>query len=210
MHRTGTGLGLLEWTLNRVLAADPETSERLEEVEGARIHIVVEPLARPLELVVAGSRIEVVGPGSSEAGDEPDLTISGSGPALAAFLLGRDARSSIPPGVGIRGDVALASRLGRLARSYRFDWEEILSRYLGDAGAHEAARHLRAAGRYGRDSADILARDVAEYLSEESAMVAGAAALERFCDGVDELRDDVERLEARIAGLSRRVEEGPP
>ena len=83
-----------------------------------------------------------------------DVTISGSGPALAAFLVGRDARDSLPPGVGIRGDLALATRLGRLARCYRFDWEELLSRYLGDAGAHESARIARAAGRFGLGAAE--------------------------------------------------------
>lgn len=208
MHTTGTGLGLLQWALNRALAADPEVQERLEEVEGARVRIVLEPLEQPLELRFVGNRIEVRRPENTEEGDGVDVTISGSGPALAAFLIGRDARDSLPPGVGIRGDLALATRLGRLARSYRLDWEEILSHYLGDAGAHETARIARAAGRWRRGAGETLARDVAEYLSEESAIVAGRAALERFCDAVDELRDDVERLEARIASLLRRAEEG--
>ena len=208
MRTANTGLGVLEWALNRALAADPEVHERLEEVEGARVRIVLAPLPRPLDLAVVGNRIEVKEPEDSE--DEVDVTISGSGPALAAFLLGRDARNPLPPGVGIRGDLALATRLGRLARYYRFDWEELLSRYLGDAGAHETARFARAAGRWRRGAADLLARDVAEYLSEESALVASTAALGRFCDAVDALRDDVERLEARIAGLARRAEEGRP
>ena len=218
MHTTGSGLGLLEWALNRVLAADPEVHERLGEVEGARVRIVVTPLLRPLELAFVRNRMEVSWPANAEDEDEDedgdgdgvDVTISGSGPALAAFLLEPDARNSLPPGVSVKGDLSLAMRLGRLARCYRFDWEELLSRYLGDAGAHETARHARAAGRWGLGAADTLARDVAEYLSEESGLVAGGAALGRFCDAVDELRDDVERLEARITGLLRRAEEERP
>lgn len=210
MHTTGSGLGLLEWALNRALAADPEVHERLGEVEGARVRIVVAPLLRPLELAFVGNRMEVSWPEDAEDEDGVDVTISGSGPALAAFLLEPNARDSLPPGVRIRGDLSLAMRLARLARCYRFDWEELLSRYLGDAGAHATARHVRAAGRWGRSAADTLARDVAEYLSEESGLVAGTAALGRFCDAVDELRDDVERLEARISRLLRRAEEGRP
>ena len=210
MRTTETGLGLLEWALNRALAADPEVQERLEEVEGARVRIVVLPLSRPIEVAFSGNRIEVSRPEDSEDEEGAGVVISGSGSALAAFLLERGARDSLPPGLSVRGDLALATRLVRLARCYRFDWEEVLSRYLGDAAAHETARLSRAAGRWGLAAADTLARDVAEYLSEESGLVAGTAALARFCDAVDELRDDVERLEARIAGLLRREEEGRP
>ena len=198
--------------MNRALAADPEVRERLGELEGSRVRIVVEPFPRPFEVAVAGTRVVVCGPEEArgEEGEGVDLTISGPLSAFAALLFERDTRDALPPGIRIRGDLALAQHLSRLIRCYRIDWEEWLSQGLGDAGAHEVARHARAAGRWSRSAADTLSRDVAEYLSEESGMVAGAAALGRFCDGVDELRDDVERLEARIAALLRRVEEGRP
>ena len=209
MRTTRAPPGLLEWALNRALAADPEVHERLGEVEGARIRVVIQPFLRPLEFAVMGTRIAVLGPDEAqdEEGEGADVTISGSAPALGAFLLGRDGRDALPPGISVRGDLALAQRLSRLARCYRFDWEEVLSRYLGDTAAHEAARQVRAAGRWSLSAADILSRDVAEYLSEESEMVASAAALGRFCEAVDEMRDDVERLEARIAMLLGRIEE---
>ena len=212
MGATGSALGLLEWAMNRVLAADAEVRDRLVEVERARIRIVVEPWLRPIDVEVRGTRVAVISPEASQGEDEndPDVTISGSVPALAAFLLRPGTRQALPRGISVRGDLELARRLGRLARCYRFDWEESLSRCLGDVGAHEAARRARAAGRWSRNAAGILSRDVAEYLSEESDMVAGEAVLGRFCDAVDEVRDDVERLEARIAALLRRVEEGRP
>ena len=201
---------LLQWALNRALAADPEVRERLAEVEGARIRIVIPPFPRPLELTVAGTRLVVSRPDETRGEDakEADLTVSGSAAELADYLMRRDAGASLPPGVGIEGDLALARRLSRLVRRYRFDWEEGLSRYLGDALAHEAARQARAAGRWSQRAAGILSRDLAEYLSEESDMVAGAAALGRFCDAVDDMRDDVDRLQARVSALLGRMEEG--
>ena len=202
------GLGVLEWALNRALAADPEVREELEELGGVRVRIAVPPLLRAIDLTFVGSRIEVGRPQDAGDGYDVDVALAGSVPALAAFLLRGNAPDSLPPGISIKGDLALAARLARLARRYRFDWEENLSRYLGDAGAHETARLVRGAGRFGLSVADLLARDVAEYLSEESGLVASEAALARFCAAVDELRDDVERLEARIAGLVRRTEEG--
>lgn len=213
MSATGAAQDLLEWAINRALAADPEVRERLGEIEGAHIRIVSEPTPGVLDLAVRGHRVVLSRPeGTRGDGREgPDLIVSGALPALARLLAPRGTRDdALPPGVTVSGDLALARRLRRLARSYRFDGEEVLSRYLGDAGAHEAARRARAAARWARGVADTLSRDVAEYLVEESATVAGAPALGSFFDAVDELRDDVERLEARIAALARRVEEERP
>ncbi len=213
MSATGLAQGLLEWAINRALAADPEVRERLGEVEGARIRIVSDPAPGVLDITVHGHRVVLSRPEGAESddGENPDLTVSGALPALTRLLAPRGARDeALPPGVTVSGDLALARRLRRLARSYRFDGEEVLSRYLGDAGAHEAARRARAAGRWARSAAGTLSRDLAEYLVEEGGVVAGAPALGRFFDAVDELRDDVERLEARIAALSRRVEEERP
>ena len=211
MNATGSALGVLEWAMNRVLAADPEVHERLGELEGARIRIISEPFPRPLDIAVLGHRLAVRVPeeGGGEGGEGAEVTISGSPPALARLLSGLDAPEGLPAGVTISGDLALARHLRRLARCYRFDWEEVLSRYLGDAGAHEVARQARAAGRFALGAADTLSRDVVEYLIEERAMVAGASRLGPFFDAVDELRDDVDRLEARVAALFRRTEAGP-
>ena len=208
MRTTGKGIEVLEWALNQALAADPEVREELEEMDGVRVRIAVAPLLRPLDLTFVGSRIEVSRPQDAGDGYDVDVALAGSTSALAAFLLRSNAPDTLPPGISVKGDLALAVRLARLVRRYRFDWEENLSRYLGDAGAHETARLVRGAGRFGLSTADLLARDVAEYLSEESGLVAGEAALARFCAAVDELRDDVERLEARIARLALRTEEG--
>ena len=213
MNTSGAALALIEWSVNRALAADPEVRERLAALDGARIRIVPEPGLPPLEIAVHGERLALGRPAATETGEgaRADLTISGPLPALARLFADRGLPDgTLPPGVRTSGDLTLARDLRRLARSHRIDWEEALSHCLGDPGAHEVARGTRAAARWVRGAAGTLARNVAEYLVEERAMVAGEPALQRFFDAVDELRDDVERLEARIAALSRRAEdEGP-
>ena len=83
-----------------------------------------------------------------------------------------------------------------------------MSRYLGDVAAHEVARHARSARDWAREALESLSADLAEYLVEESRMVAEGRELARFADAVDALRDDLERLDARVAALSRRAEGG--
>ena len=213
MSAAGSALGLLGWAVNRALAADPEAREHLQELEGARIRIVAEPVPGALDFTVRGQRVAVSRPPGAEGGEAEaaDLTITGPVPALLRLLALRDAADeTVPEGVTFHGDHAIAGHLRRLARSYRVDWEEALAGLLGDVLAHEAARGARTAGQATRRAAGDLSRDLAEYLTEESAMVAGAPALARFLADVDEVRDDVERLEARVAALSRRLEEQEP
>ncbi|MGB5200150.1 MAG: sterol-binding protein, partial [Sedimenticolaceae bacterium] len=84
------------------------------------------------------------------------------------------------------------------------DWEEQLSRFTGDIAAHEIGRGVRAASREGarmrRSSEQILS----EYLTEEARLLPHRFEVEDFIADVDTLRDDAERLAARIALLEKR------
>jgi ubiquinone biosynthesis protein UbiJ len=52
-----------------------------------------------------------------------------------------------PPPVKIEGDVQLAAELGWLAENLRWDFEEDLSRVVGDIPAHAMADAARQAGQ---------------------------------------------------------------
>lgn len=207
MIPTGSFDETLEWALNRVLAADPEVQEELGALAGTRIRIAAEPFPPPVDIVVRarGVSVRVAAEEREEGGTTPDLSLSGPVFALIRFALRRDPTGGLPEAVTVSGDLGLAQRLRRLIRRYRFDFEEVLSRYLGDVAAHEVARHAVSAGDWARGAVESLSEDLAEYLVEESRMVAERRELARFADAVDALRDDVERLDARVAALSRRA-----
>ena len=59
---------------------------------------------------------------------------------------------------------------------------------------------------WGRRNARILQDDIGEYLTEESRLLPTRFEFEEWRDEVDTLRDDVERLEARIAQLGGKRE----
>lgn len=101
--------------------------------------------------------------------------------------------------VDVGGDTALAASIGRLARHLRWDFEEDLSRVFGDIAAHRMAGSARTLERWGRESADGIARSLAEYWTEERPLIAARRDVAEFNREVDELRDDVARLEKRIA-----------
>jgi ubiquinone biosynthesis protein UbiJ len=196
----------LEAALNRALALDPDTREGLRALDGRRIVLTLQapsgtrpPLA--LQVSVSGERL-VVGP--VDAASEPDLSVRSS---LAGLLgqLPMFRRDDTPP-VGrmkMSGDADLARRLQRLAERFDPDWQQPFTAVFGDVVGVQVAKAFATALRQARIAGRNLAQSAAEYVTEESRDVVPRAELDTFLDGVDALRDDVDRLAARVARLSR-------
>ena len=85
------------------------------------------------------------------------------------------------------------------------DWEEHLSRLVGDVVAHEVGGAARAARAFGRRAGRTAEQNLREYLQEEARLLPTRYELKELLDAVDVLRDDVERLAARVERLRRRA-----
>lgn len=141
--------------------------------------------------------------GESLSSTRPDATISGgpfsllalSGPAPEAVLQRGDVR--------IDGDAELAQKFRELALLLRPDLEEELSLVLGDVPAHQLGRFARAAFGWTRKAALTTVRNAAEYLGHERQDLVPRSEADQFLQGVDTLREDVDRLAARIGLLTR-------
>lgn len=189
----------LELALNQLLALDPDTRAALAPLDGRRVELQLEAPTLALAITVRGDQLEV---GPADADAEPDLGLR----ATLGGLLGQlpFLRSDGAPPVGklrINGDADLARRLQQLARGFDPDWDAPFARALGPILGPQVARVLREGLSQGTTIAKGLARDGAEYLTEERRDLAAKAELEAFYDDVDALRERVERLAARIARL---------
>ncbi|KFL36255.1 ubiquinone biosynthesis accessory factor UbiJ [Arenimonas donghaensis] len=187
----------LEQALNRVVALDPDTAEALRGLGGRRIGLALEAPPIALELAVADGRL-VVGPPK----DEPDLGVRATISGVLSQLPFLRPPGATPVGkVRINGDAELARTLQRLAQRFDPDWDEPFTRALGPVLGPQAARVLRDALAGGMKFAQGFSRDAVDYLVEERRDLVGKAELAAFHDDVDELRDQVERLAARLARL---------
>ena len=112
-------------------------------------------------------------------------------------------RSGSAPGgrVRVAGDAELARRLQQLATRFDPDWQQPFVGVFGEVLGVQVAQALRAALAQASRSAKDLAQTAAEYVTEESRDVVPRAELEAFHDDVDAIRDDVERLAARVTRL---------
>jgi ubiquinone biosynthesis protein UbiJ len=189
---------VLTAAFNRYLSLDPEAPEKLKNFDGKLICIEIRGLNKNLYLSIDDNQLTVV----KDIADEPDTTISGSPSALFKLGLHRDSAPLFFSGeVEIRGDTRLGRRFKSLLADMEIDREEYLSRVVGDIAAHRIAGVFHELGKWNRSAADNLADDVGEYLQEESRDIVSGAELDMFNQQVDILRDDVDRLEARIAQL---------
>ena len=102
----------------------------------------------------------------------------------------------------IEGDAEIAQAFRDLLEQTRPDLEEELSQIVGDVAARRVANLAREVLAFGRRATDSLATSAAEYLQEEGRDVPARIEVEEFLRDVDQLRDDVERLEARITRLA--------
>lgn len=192
----------LEAALNRALALDPDTRGGLRTLDGRRlvVRLATPPLA--LQITVDGERLRV-GPVDGEA--EPDLSVRATlGGLLAQLPFMR--RDDAPP-VGqlrIEGDADLARRLQRLAERFDPDWQRPFVAAFGDIVGVQVANLFAGALRSARTAAGVMATNAAEYVQYETQDVVSRDELGAFYDDVDTLRDDVERLAARIARLRER------
>ena len=87
------------------------------------------------------------------------------------------------------------------------DVEEELSKLIGDTPAHQALRFVRMASGFGRRAMDTGVRNVAEYFAHERGDLVPRAEAEDFYRGVERLREDLDRLDARTRVIEQASEE---
>lgn len=102
------------------------------------------------------------------------------------------------------GDAALLAEIFYLSRNLRWDAAEDLSRVTGDIAAERIVQLVTGKHRQLRDTALNLSQALAEYWTEERPLLAKPEQVASFVQQVDGLRDDVARLEQRLAKLTSR------
>ena len=203
-----TPFDLLARLFDRALALDPETRRALAGLSGKVVDLDVTGVGA-VRLCIDDERVRA-GP-RDDTGDA-DVTIRGAPISLLRFAFADDReRLLLGDEVSLHGDVALATRIQQIAARMDIDVEEALAHRIGDVPAHELVRGMRGLGGWMRAARAALIADVSEYVRYEAAMTPHQEDVHRFSHAVDDLRDDVERLEAlaeEIGRLERR--QAPP
>jgi ubiquinone biosynthesis protein UbiJ len=187
--------------LNRNVAQSERASALAQQLEGRALALVLEGTPITLFFRVADGRIAI---DTRDAG-ESDATLSGS-PISLLSLVGPGAEDRLRgSSIRIAGDAEVAQRFRDVLQHARPDFEEELSRVVGDVAAHQVANIARGFFDWGRKAADSFSTNVAEYLQEEGRDVPSRVEVEEFLEAVDHLREATDRLDARLSRAESRA-----
>jgi len=137
--------------------------------------------------------------------DVPALELEVSADVLSSLVGGPgNLREQAMKSVKITGDADLAQLLGRLAGQIRWEYEEDLARWIGDAPANFAVRQGKKWVSAGKSAATDLLENVVEYVSEERKVLLNKRDFMIRKNELNALRDAVDRIEKRIQLLERK------
>jgi len=199
-------LSAIETAFNAWLKLDGEALPRFTELDGKIIRFHITGLDLNLYFLPAPSGIQVLGNYPEDEGGLVDATIHGSPMALMQLSRSDNAgETMLKSNVEIEGDMRVAEKFSAILRDVDIDWEELLSKLVGDIIAHQAGQVTREITGWFKDSGESIKQNTAEYLTEESKLIPAETEITQFMDQVDDLRMDVDRLEARIKLLQSKT-----
>ena len=197
MPATPAWLAPIEAMLNRNIAAQSRAGALAGRLDGKTLQLEVEGLTR-IRLSVHGARLALL-PGDDTAAD---TLITGTPGALLQMLTGSPRpQAAGEKGVQIKGDAEAAAQFRELLQLAKPDLEEETSRLIGDLPARRLARFSQGARAWFANAGRSFGANIAEYLQEESRDLVNRTELEEFLHGTDELRESLDRLDARIKRL---------
>lgn len=207
MPATPVWLAAVESLLNRSIAESVRASEAAERLNQTSIALDIDGFARICIAVCAG-RLALAGGDGSAA----DAVVAGSPIALLGLFARKRGGAAGARGaerLRIAGDAEIAARYRELLELARPDWEDELSRIVGDLPARRISLAAQSALSWARKLARTASENLSEYLQEESRDLVSKPELEEFLAEVDELRETADRVEARLSRLERRIEGSP-
>ncbi|MEQ1638486.1 MAG: SCP2 sterol-binding domain-containing protein [Methylococcales bacterium] len=189
---------VLEIAINRYLALGGNVAAVLAPLAGKVIAITVLPFNETLYLCPSQSGIQLL----DQYTLQPDTTLTGSAVAFGRMGLSATPMRAIFQGeVTITGDTQVGHHFQRLFSKLDINLEAHLAKVTGEGIAHQVGQFFRAAQLWGSDSLQTLKLNTSELLQEETRDLPAPAEAEMVYQQIDVLRNDYDRLQARLLRL---------
>lgn len=184
--------------LNKVIHSDPRFVERCQAQQGKTVAIEVTDLNATFAIHINADGLLIERNNAINA----DTTITGS--SIELIKVAVDPAST--KNMNIRGNIELAQWVQRLAKDTRIDWEMLLAPHVGDIAAHQMVHRTKRLAGWLKQQWFAFKADAVDYVQEERDILAQPVMVEQFYQDIDTLRDDTDRLAARIARLKQQQE----
>lgn len=187
----------IEKILNYYLQLDPETDQRLHSLAGKVVAINFDYLGCTLYFLLRKKNIHL----TDHYAGQVDVTLRGTPLDFLRFNFLGNHSTLFGSDIVLEGDTDVAQQFKELFAHLDVDWEEQLSKVTGDVVAHQVGKFFRSLCAWARESSATLRQDISEYVQEEVQLFPPREELQDFFREVDQLRNDVERMELRIKRL---------
>lgn len=194
-------LASAESAINRVLQLDSTAQARLAPLAGRVIAIVCSMPAFTLYLIPLDSGLQL----SKEWHAPADCTLTAPANLLLKLVTTADKSTVLHhPDVDLEGNSGLLMELADILQNLELDWEYEVARWFGPLATAVLSNHLRSGRHWLAQSAHSLHLNTTDYLAEESRALVGRTEAETRFSQIDQLKLDLDRLDARIALLLKR------
>lgn len=188
--------------LNKNIPEVTRARELCQRLDGTTAAVRVKNTALAAYFTISEDLISL----ASDSETDPDICITGSLLTLARMAGSGDANTVRDGSLELTGDAETAQAFQDLLAAARPDFEEGVSKVVGDAAAHSLGVVSRGVRRWARDARSTMGANIREYLQEESRDVPSRYEVERFAKRVGTIRDDVDRLAVRVSQLEERTD----
>lgn len=191
-------VGALERTLDRYLTRTHDSRDLLKTLTGKVIAVNAPPLLETVYVCPTPDGIQL----QTEFQGCPDVTLTASPLVFIKLGVRGLRRADLFSGeIVVSGDITVAEQMQRLFQVSELQWRRAAGELATPMLADQLAAGAQSIAAWGRETAASLQQDLGEFLREESREVPSNSEAQDFLSAVDRLRDDCDRLEARIARL---------
>ena len=189
----------IEAALAKVITLDPDAALTMANLNGKSLAVKVEDLRLNYTFFFEGTTIQV----SPDFDVQADARLSGRAIALMLLASTEGPTGTMHKGgISFQGSPQVLLACQQALKAFNFDLEGALAQYVGKIPANKAMRPARQLKQVAKKCVVSSRDDWVEFLTEEIHLVPPAEAVSDFCDEVDQLKQAVERLEARIGHYS--------
>jgi ubiquinone biosynthesis protein UbiJ len=183
--------------INLALKLDSESLDKLSRHAGKILAMHITSFDQTIFM-----SINVDGVNLSFSNDaEVKTTLSGT-PFAYLRLLSQEQKGTLSD-IKLNGDPHFAQDIQAIFKGLSIDWEEQLSKFVGDTAAHHIGKTSKEVQEWSAETRQNFYQNLTAFLQQETAQLPTRAAVNDFLNAVDELRNDVERISVRIKHLKK-------
>ncbi len=188
-----------ERLINAALSVDDLSKQRLGELNDKVVVINETSFDAKVGIAIVSNSVQLL----NEFDGEADVTLSGNYSSLLALLKSSDALYG--SSIRIEGELGVAETLRSIMGQLDIDAESLLAPITGGSVAHQAGRFFESTAAWFSRTGENVRLNTKDYLQEESNVLVPPTLAKEFGEGVTEIREAVDRAEARLRRLEQNA-----